>query len=214
MDNFHCDEAHVSDVSSGTTPTDHPCRIAVLSGPAGAGKTTIVERLLSHAPLPIEMAVSATTRPKRAYEIDGKHYHFLSSEEFQRRREADEFVECAEVHRSGYWYGTLKSEMSRIQNLGHWVLLEIDVEGALQVMQLYPRAVSFFLETPGSEFEQRLRARGTETEEVIQRRLRTAAEELKSADRYQHKIVNDNLDRAVQEICTILLSTENSFHAR
>ena len=203
----------MTEVSSDQTDFNNPCRIAVLSGPAGAGKTTIVQQLLDQSSIPIEMAISATTRAKRANEIDGKHYYFLSSDEFQRRRQAAEFVECAEVHRSGYWYGTLKSEMSRIQDLGRWVLLEIDVEGALQVLQLYPRAVSFFLETPGSEYEQRLRARGTESEEAIQRRLRTAAEELKFADRYQYKIVNDSLDRAVQEICAILKSTENAFHA-
>ena len=189
------------------------CRIAVLSGPSGSGKTTIVERLQTSAPVGIEMAVSATTRPKRENEIDGKHYYFLSSEEFQRRREADEFVECAEVHRSGFWYGTLKSEMTRIQQQGRWVLLEIDVEGALNVMKLYPDGLSFFLITPSDEFEQRLRARGTESEDVIQRRLRTAREELKFSDQYRYQIVNDNLDRAVQEICDILESTERSFNA-
>ena len=189
------------------------CRIAVLSGPSGSGKTTIVERLQSSAPVEIEMAVSATTRPRRENEIDGKHYYFLSSDEFQRRREADDFVECAEVHRSGFWYGTLKSEMTRIQEQGRWVLLEIDVEGALNVMKMYPEGISFFLFTPSDEFEKRLRSRGTESEEVIERRLRTAQEELKFADQYRYQIVNDNLDRAVQEICDILESTESRFHA-
>lgn len=139
----------------------------------------------------------------------------MTSEEFQKRREADEFVECAEVHKSGNWYGTLKSEVERIQQAGRWVLLEIDVEGALKVMELYPEAISIFLKAPSVEkYEERLRSRQTESEEVIQRRLRTAAEELKLAGSYQFQVINDDLDRAVQEICDILDAREKEFHAR
>lgn len=197
------------------TSATEQCRVAVLSGPSGSGKTTIVERLLGQTGLPIEMAVSATTRPPRVGEINGKHYHFMTSDEFENRRKASEFVECAEVHRSGYWYGTLKSEVERIQSTRRWVLLEIDVEGALNVMQMYPGAISLFLQAPSSdEYELRLRSRGTESEEVIQRRLRTAAEELKSAGSYRYRIINDDLDRAVQEICDVLEERENEFHAR
>ncbi|TWT55743.1 Guanylate kinase [Thalassoglobus neptunius] len=191
-----------------------PCRMVVLSGPSGSGKTTIVERILKDSPVPIQMAVSATTRPKRVGEIDGKHYHFMTSDEFESHRVADDFVECAEVHRSGFWYGTLKSELARIQESGSWVLLEIDVEGALKLMDLYPDAVSIFLQTPSvDEYERRLRNRGTELDEVIQRRLRTAKEELKSSDRYRYRVINDDLDRAVGEICTLLKDTEKNFHA-
>ncbi len=191
------------------------CRVAVLSGPSGSGKTTIVGRILSDLQLPIEMAVSATTRPPRDDEIHGKHYYFMSSDEFEESRQAGEFVECAEVHRSGYWYGTLKREVDRIQGAGSWVLLEIDVEGALNLMHIYPEAISLFLKTPSvDEYESRLRGRGTESEEVIQRRLRTAEEELKSADKYRYQIINDDLDRAVREICTILEAREGEFHAR
>lgn len=196
-------------------PASELCRVAVLSGPSGSGKTTIVERLLSDSQIQIEMAVSATTRPPREGEIHGKHYYFLSSEDFQSRRESGDFVECAEVHRSGFWYGTLKTEVERIQQAGSWVLLEIDVEGALKVMQMYPQALSFFLQTPSSdEYEKRLRSRGTESEEVIQRRLRTAAEELKSASAYRYRIINDDLDRAVGEICGVLEEREKEFYAR
>lgn len=196
-------------------PVTETCRVAVLSGPSGSGKTTIVERLLGQSAVPIEMAVSATTRPARVGEVNGKHYYFLSSDDFKQQKEADGFVECAEVHRSGYWYGTLKSEVDRIQSAQRWVLLEIDVEGALNVMQMYPDALSFFLETPSAdEYEKRLRSRGTESEEVIQRRLRTAEEELKSASCYRYRIINDDLDRAVQEICDVLEEREKEFHAR
>ncbi len=190
-------------------------KILVLSGPAGSGKTTIVHRLLAESPVPLALSISATTRPPRANERHGDHYYFLSPEEFQRRREAGDFLECAEVHKSGYWYGTLNSEVQRIHAAGRWVFLEIDVEGAQTVMRLYPQAVSVFLETPSPEvFEQRLRARGTESEAAIQRRLRTAAEELECAGSYRYRVVNDDLDRAVHEICNILAQEEAAPNAR
>ena len=196
------------------TPNDGR-RVIVLSGPAGSGKTTIVLELLKSAPVPLEMSISATTRPRRPNEQDGVHYHFLSPEEFEQRRQAGEFIECAEVHRSGYWYGTLYSEIGRIRELEKWALLEIDVEGAIEIMRLYPEVLSIFLQTPSFEgFEQRLRGRGTETEEVIQRRLRTAREELKFAERYRYRIVNDDLERAVQEICDIIARREAEIDAR
>lgn len=189
-------------------------QLLVLSGPAGSGKTTIVHRLLAEAPVPLALSISATTRPPRAGEVHGDHYYFLSDEEFQRRREAGEFLECAEVHKSGYWYGTLKSEVDRIRQEGKWVFLEIDVVGAQNVMQLYPQAVSIFLQTPSPEvYEQRLRSRGTESEEQIQRRLRTAREELEYAVSYRYRVVNDNLDKAVSDICDILTQEEAASHA-
>lgn len=190
-------------------------RVVVLSGPAGTGKTTIVQELLKESPVPIEMAVSATTRPRREHEVDGQHYYFLSSERFQELREQGEFLECAEVHRSGYWYGTLKSEVNRICSLNRWVLLEIDVEGALRIMDLFPSAVSIFLKTSSvDEYERRLRHRGTETEQQIQRRLQTAQDELKFEDRYCYRVINDDLNQAVQEICGILAAREAELHAR
>ncbi|MEZ5941269.1 MAG: guanylate kinase [Planctomycetaceae bacterium] len=189
-------------------------QLLVLSGPAGSGKTTIVHRLLAEAPVPLALSISATTRPPRSGEIDGDHYYFLSNDEFQRRREAGAFLECAEVHKSGYWYGTLKSEVDRIRREGKWVFLEIDVVGAQNVMQLYPQAVSIFLQTPSPEvYEQRLRSRGTESEEQIQRRLRTAREELEYAVSYRYRVVNDHLDKAVSDICDILTQEEAASHA-
>lgn len=189
-------------------------QILVLSGPAGSGKTTIVHRLLAESPVPLALSISATTRPPRVNEHHGDHYYFLSPDEFQQERAAGAFLECAEVHKSGYWYGTLKSEVQRIHDSGRWVFLEIDVEGAQHVMRLYPKAVSVFLQTPSPEvYEQRLRSRATESEEAIQRRLRTAREELEYAGRYRYRVVNDDLDRAVREICNILALEEAAFHA-
>jgi guanylate kinase len=194
-------------VSSPKPSDDSKLRVFLLSGPSGVGKTTIVQRLLERAPVPLRKAISATTRPMRVGEVDGRSYYFLSQEEFDNRRENGEFLECAEVHSSGYWYGTLKSELERARKAGAWSFLEIDVQGALAVKREYPQAVSVFLVVPSVEgYERRLRARGTESEEVIQRRLKTAEEELKFADRYDYRVVNDDLDRAVEEIAQILLS--------
>ncbi len=191
-----------------------PFQIVVLSGPSGSGKTTIVHRLLAESPVPLEMSISATTRPKRPGEVDGVDYYFLSPEEFEAKRQAGDFLEYAEVHKSGFWYGTLKSELERIRKSGHWALLELDVQGALNVMKAFPDTLSIFLETPSvDEYERRLRARGTESEEVIQRRLQTARSELKLADRYRYRVINDHLDRAVSEINDILASRRAELHA-
>ncbi|HUG94090.1 MAG TPA: guanylate kinase [Planctomycetaceae bacterium] len=184
-----------------------PFRVVVLSGPSGSGKTTIVSRLLGDPRLPLVKSISATTRPRRAGEIDGRHYYFLSQEEFDRRRADGEFLECAEVHGAGSWYGTLKSEIDRARQLGGWAFLEIDVEGALNVMREYPDALTIFLTTPSDdEYERRLRSRGTESDDQIERRLATARRELTFIDRYRHSVVNDDLDRATREIGEILLS--------
>lgn len=184
--------------------------ILVLSGPAGSGKTTVVNRLLDVSPVKLIKCVSATTRRPRHDEVDGGDYYFLSPEEFERRRDRGEFLECAEVHRSGYWYGTLKSEIERARRERAWAFLEIDVQGALNVMQVFPQAVTIFLTTPAQgDYERRLRKRGTESEDVIQRRLETAREELKHADRYRFCIVNDELDRTIGAINEILKSEGN-----
>ncbi|MEZ6068144.1 MAG: guanylate kinase [Planctomycetaceae bacterium] len=190
----------------GTSDNEPKSRhVIVLSGPSGSGKTTIVNRLLVESPVPLQMSVSATTRPMRPGEVDGVNYYFLEPAEFDRRRIAGEFLEYAEVHKSGYWYGTLRSEVDRIQQAGAWVLLEVDVQGATSIMQVYPDALTIFLETPSVEvYEQRLRSRGTEDEAVIQRRLQTARSELELKDRYSHRVINDDLDRAVHEICDLL----------
>jgi guanylate kinase len=149
-------------------------------------------------------SVSATTRTPRAGERDGEAYYFLSPQEFAARRERGEFLETAEVYHE-LWYGTLKSEIERARQAGGWAFLEIDVQGALNVMDLYPDAITIFLLPPSMEIcEQRLRDRGTETEEIIQRRLQKVTHELSFASRYQHRVVNDDLDRAVNEILGLL----------
>jgi guanylate kinase len=192
----------------------HQRRIVVLSGPSGSGKSTIVNRLVELAAVKLVKAISATTRPPRAAEKDGVDYYFLSPAEFERKRQAEEFLEYAEVFGSGYWYGTLKAELERARQAGAWALLEIDVQGARHVARAFPETVTIFLTAASDQdYEQRLRRRGTETEEVLQRRLAIAREELAAADFYRHRVVNDDLDRAVREIAHILISRENELNA-
>lgn len=200
--------------SSGQPAGASGLRIVVLSGPSGTGKSTIVNRLAAQNVVKLIKAISATTRAPRNQERHGEDYYFLSKEEFQRRREAGEFVECFEVHGSGNWYGTLKSEVQRAHDAGGWAMLEIDVQGAMHVVAQYPEAATIFIRTASEEeFERRLRARGTESEEVIQLRLQTARRELEMADRYRYQVINDDLDRATAEIVQILKSVEETRNA-
>lgn len=186
-----------------------PKRIVVLSGPSGSGKTTLVRELVARAEVKLVKSVSATTRPPRPTEIHGDDYWFLTDADFREKLEHNEFLEHAEVFSSGFLYGTLKTELDRAWEQNGWAFLEIDVQGALKVMQQYPNAVTIFLQTPSrAEFERRLRTRGTESEVVIQRRLATAERELQLADRYKYVVVNDLLETAVSEICAILKAEE------
>lgn len=182
-------------------------RLVVVSGPSGAGKTSVLNRVFETCSVPLVRSVSATTRPPRAGETNGVDYHFLSDEEFQALQKRGKFVECFEVFGQGHWYGTLESEVATGLAAGKWVVLEIDVQGALAVMERFPDAITIFLR-PSSrqELERRLRGRGTETEEAIQRRLARADRELALADRYQYQVINDNMDQAVHELCGILTS--------
>jgi guanylate kinase len=190
-------------------------QFVVLSGPSGSGKTTIVERLLAESPVKLVKSVSATTRAPRKHEQDGKDYYFLTPEEFAARRGRGEFLECAEVHGTGNWYGTLQSEIKRARDIGGWALLEIDVQGAQQIIERYPQALTIFLRTSSeTEYENRLRGRGTEAEDVIQRRLANARKELEHAPEYQFQVVNDDLGQAVREIIHIITSWEAKRNAR
>ncbi len=182
-------------------------KLVIISGPSGAGKSTVVRRLLNECPLPLKLSVSATTRPPRPAERDGVDYHFLSKEDFFRRRKADDFLEWKEVFGRGDFYGTLRKETTAGLANGKWVVLEIDVEGTSSVVQQHHEVITIFVD-PGSmaELERRLRHRGTESEESIQRRLEVARREMATSNRYRFRVVNDLVDRAAREICDILTS--------
>ncbi|MFO0820173.1 MAG: guanylate kinase [Pirellulales bacterium] len=182
-----------------------PGKVVIISGPSGAGKTTVVRALLDVCPLPLTLSVSATTRAPRPGEVEGREYYFLNHAEFARRRSLKDFLECKEVFGRGDWYGTPREPVTSGLREGKWVILEIDVEGAMSVLEQVPDAITIFLH-PGTveELERRLRGRGTDSEEAVQRRLEVARRELASVGRYQHQVINDSPARAVQEICEIL----------
>jgi guanylate kinase len=182
-------------------------KLVVISGPSGVGKSTVVRQVLARLGGRVYLSVSATTRPPRPDERDGIDYYFLSDAEFRRRREAGEFLECVEVFGRGHWYGTLWSEVRSSLARGKWVILEIDVDGAREVLVQFPEAVTIFIR-PASlgELERRLRSRGTEDEESVQRRLAVARHELHQSDQYEYQVVNVTVAEAVDEVCDILQS--------
>ncbi len=195
------------------TASDTPARtgmVLILSGPSGSGKSTIYKAAIGGLG-GIEFSVSCTTRQPRPGEVDGRDYHFISREQFDALVAEDAFAEHAEVH--GNCYGTLKSELLGRVRRGIDVLLDIDVQGAAQLRALcagsdeFCQACEFIFIMPPSfeELERRLRARGTETEESIRRRLANAKGEMDHANEYDHIIVNDDLGRAVKEFTELIL---------
>src|SRR5205807_8431388 len=168
-------------------------------GPSGVGKGTLIQELLRRLP-ELELSVSATTRPPRSGEVDGRDYHFLDPDEFERRARAGEFLEHAAY--AGNRYGTLRSELRRAPE---GIVLEIEVQGARQVREALPEAVLVFIAPPSSEvLRERLIRRGTDQPEQIARRLRQAEEELRAKDEFQHVIENDDLDRAQAELIDLV----------
>lgn len=183
-------------------------KLFVVSGPSGAGKGTLVARVRDLRP-DLGLTVSATTRAPRKGEVDGVSYYFLTKDEFQRRVANDEFVEWAEVH--GNCYGTLVSEVEKKLSSGTSLILEIDVQGALQVRKRFPDAVLVFIKPPSLEvLEQRLRDRGSESPDSLRLRMADATEELKLASRYDDVIVNDDLEHATSDLLYVLEKHERN----
>jgi len=180
-------------------------QLIIVSGPSGAGKSTVVRRLVSDCKLPIQLSVSVTTRAPRAGEVHGREYQFVSRETFQRLRSENAFLECKEVFGRGDWYGTLRKTVDEGRARGDWMLLEIDVQGAMSVIEQCPEAISFFVH-PGSlaELEKRLRGRGTDSEQAIQRRLEVASEELRAISKYRYQIINYEVEQSAAEMCQLL----------
>lgn len=174
----------------------------ILSAPSGGGKTTIARRLLERR-ADLGYSVSCTTRAPRDGEVDGRDYRFLSPEAFLAARERGEFAEWAEVH--GKFYGTLRSEVERVLAGGRHVLMDIDVQGARQFHAAFPSTVLVFILPPSGEvLKSRLSARKSEDRERLLVRLRNARAELGEVGRYHYVVVNDNLDRAVDQVSAII----------
>jgi guanylate kinase len=176
--------------------------VLVVTGPSGAGKGTLIRELVERVP-GIEVTVSATTRERRRGEEDGREYWFLSDDEFLARVERGEFLEHVEFV-SGHRYGTLRSELDRIAANGHVPLLELETEGALRVKREVPGAVTIFVSARVDELERRLRERATESAGEIGERIELARKQLEQAGKFDHVIENDDLERAVAELTTLV----------
>ncbi len=176
--------------------------VIIISAPSGSGKSTLVNELIRAVPR-LAFSVSYTTRSPRGAEVEGQHYHYISRPEFQQRIDAGEFLEYAEVF--GNYYGTHQRYAQQADAEGSDLLLDIDVQGGMQVMAKCPDAVSIFIVAPSREvLEQRLRKRSEDAEEVIQRRLREASAEVHYASRYGYTVVNDNIEESAQNLMSIV----------
>ena len=175
--------------------------LVVVSGPSGAGKGTICQALLEKTPL--AYSVSATTRKPRAGEVDGESYYFLSVEAFEEMIEKDELLEWAKVYDN--YYGTPLKKVEEKLAAGEDILLEIDTQGAMKVREKFPEGVYIFILPPSlAELERRIRGRDTETEDVLQKRLAAAIDEIEAGKCYKYVVTNDEVDGAVDAVCAIL----------
>lgn len=179
-------------------------KMIVFSAPSGSGKTTLVHKILPSFPQ-LKFSVSATSRPKRGNETDGKDYYFFSAEEFKRLRDDNRFLEWQEVYVNQF-YGTLLSEVERIWNEGNHVLFDVDVKGGVNIKKQFPsQTLAIFVQPPSvEELRNRLIKRGTETPESLEKRVGKAKEELEYARFFDIVVVNDDLDKAVEEARTAI----------
>lgn len=180
-------------------------KLIIISAPSGSGKSSIIGKIIKDEALKLEFSISATTRCPRKGEEDGKHYYFLSVEEFKNRIKDNQFAEYEEVY-AGRFYGTLKSEIERINKNGKNVILDLDVQGGINVKKMYgEHATSIYIKAPSiEELRHRLYSRGTDTIEEIEKRVSKAEYELTFANKFDHIVVNDELSHAIEEVHTII----------
>lgn len=181
-------------------------KLIVFSGPSGTGKTSIVKALLQEYPDLFGFSISATTRPKREGEIDGRDYYFISPEEFKKKIEQGEFIEWEEVY-DNMFYGTLKSEINRLHQQNKHVLFDIDVEGGLNIKKIYgDKALTIFVMPPSIEdLKNRLQKRNTESVEAMQKRINKAQQEIEKSKYFDVIIVNDDFNVAVEKAKTVVM---------
>ena len=201
----------VLSTKTGATTTEllSPGKLIVLTGPSGVGKGTLMRLLLSRHP-ELNYSISATTRPPRPGEVDGKDYYFISRDKFQRLIEKGEFLEWAEF--AGNLYGTSRKPVIDLMKSGKSVLLEIELEGARQIRATFPELLSIFILPPTfNELEKRIRGRKKDSEDAISRRLKRAKEEIDSASEFDLQIVNDDLETAIHDIELAMFSDKELF---
>jgi guanylate kinase len=174
--------------------------LVVLSAPSGGGKSTVIRRILAKGTPGFRYSVSMTTRPKRPGETEGKDYFYVSDDEFQTARVQDQLVEYEQVH--GFWYGTPKKKLQEWVEQGLVIFLDLDVHGALAIKKHFPaESLIIFLKPPDvATLVQRLSQRRTETEQQIETRLQRIPEEMELADKFDHIVLNDNLDQAISSV--------------
>ena len=179
-------------------------KLLIFSAPSGSGKTTIVKHLLGQNP-GLEFSISATSRKKRDSETEGKDYYFLSPDEFRARIEKNEFIEWEEVYEDQF-YGTLKTEVERIRNTGKHVVFDVDVVGGLNIKKLYGNdALAVFVKAPSVKIlEERLRARSSDDEVSLQKRISKALSEMNYAEKFDIILINDKLEEALAQASTIV----------
>jgi guanylate kinase len=186
------------------SPSTYKPLVYIISAPSGSGKSTLVSKLMKLVP-DLDFSVSYTTRPLRGSEQNGKQYYFISRDEFEQMNARDDFLEHANVF--GNYYGTARRFLDEAAQKGHDLLLDIDVQGAEQIKRKLPDAISIFVLPPDRQtLERRLRARGEDSEQVIQRRLVTASREIENYDKYNYILVNDRLDESIKSLQDIVRS--------
>ena len=188
-------------------------KLIIFAAPSGAGKSSLIKKIIEISENKLELSVSATTRLPREGETHGKDYFFISDKEFNELRNNKAFIECANVH--GHKYGTLKSFVDEKLEEGIYLILDIDVQGFAQIKNATEDTVSIFIIPPSfDELKKRLTLRGLDLDEAIKKRLENAKEELKQAEFFDYIILNDNFDKAVEEISSIIFSENYEYNSQ
>ena len=180
-------------------------KLIIFAAPSGAGKSSLIKKIIEISEEKLQLSISATTRLPRKGEVHGKDYFFISDNEFNELKDKDAFIECANVH--GNQYGTLKSFVHEKLEEGISVILDIDVQGFSQIRETIEEMISIFIIPPSlDELENRLTSRGLDTNDVIEKRLHNAVEELKHAESFDYIVLNDNFDNAIDQLSSIIFA--------